>query len=244
MSKAESGALEVPLDDIKAEGNIRTFSGSDGPMKELIASVKRLGVLEPVLLTSIKDPAFKWQLVSGFRRYTAACEAGVDTIPARDLGKRTAADVGEIRLSENLQRLDMNPIEEGLALRAWMKDAGLNREAAAEQLGRSTAWVAFRLRFLDFPEEVQDLIAARRLPVLPAMNLLPYLEKNTPALLLKLARAAAERTGGPGEEARFKALLEKAERRPPPARSESSGGACTCGCRCCRGREQHSVPGG
>lgn len=239
MSKGEPGDFMVPLDEILAEGNIREFVGTDQPMKELIVSVKRGGVHTPVLLQPLRKGAFRYRLLAGFRRYTAACEAGMHSIPARVIRRTlTEADVTEIRLTENLHRLDMNPIEEARALLQFMEEGKLTQEAAAERLGRTGAWVSLTVRLLELPSHVQKWISTRQLSRSTGYKLLPYLKTQTEAWLVKAASKAV--AGEANRSLAFATMLEGAEKR---TREVVTDGVCRCACKCCIEKGHHAIPG-
>ena len=150
---------DVPLDLVDVGDNIRV---DPGELDELTASIEELGVLQPVKVTSMANG--RYRLLWGQRRVLASRQAGLETIPAIiDAGDDVLADPGPRRsieqLAENLQRKDLNPIEEAVALRAVLDATpDLTQVELAKRLGRSAPWVSNTLRLLDTASEVQDRI--------------------------------------------------------------------------------------
>lgn len=233
--------FQVRLDDILAEGNIRSFSTADDAAKELLTSVKALGVLQPVLLTLIQSRrrTHRYRLVAGFRRYAAARQAGLRRIPARLLGRLDGARLTEVRLTENFNRLEMTPMEEARGLGDFMRQTGLNQYKTAERLGRSQTWVSFRVRFLEFPAVVREMIHERRLSVSNAAEILPYLGKNPEEFIVRAARVGC----WTGNNMGFRAALAGGLRSSHPKGAHvKADGSCACGCRCCVDRGSHKPP--
>ncbi len=128
-------------------------------LKELADSIRQVGLLQPILLY---PEGGRYRIIAGERRWRAARMAELAAIPA------IVRDMDEVRrqeaaLIENLQREDLNPIEEALAVRALMEDCGLTQEAAAQRLGRSRPALANLLRLLSLPDSVIELVREGRL---------------------------------------------------------------------------------
>lgn len=128
-------------------------------LEELAASIREHGVLQPILVTETLDG---YQVVAGERRVRAARLAGLERIPAlvRHLADR---DQLEIALVENVQRADLDAIEEALAYRQLIDEFGMTQEGVAERVGRARATVANTLRLLDLHLDVQAAIAEGRI---------------------------------------------------------------------------------
>jgi ParB family transcriptional regulator, chromosome partitioning protein len=137
-------------------------------LRELADSIKQRGVIQPLLVrplaASLGDSSRRYELIAGERRWRAAREAGMTTVPVivRDASDQEAL---EIALIENLQREDLNPIEEARAYEQLATQFKLTQEQIAEKVGRSRAAVANSLRLLGLPGEVQSWIADQRLSV-------------------------------------------------------------------------------
>jgi ParB family chromosome partitioning protein len=131
----------------------------DAGLEDLAASIREHGVLQPVLVTETIDG---YQLVAGERRVRASRLAGLERIPAlvRQLADR---DQLEVALVENVQRADLDPIDEALAYRQLIDEFGLTQEHVAERVGKARATIANTLRLLDLHPDVQAAIADGRL---------------------------------------------------------------------------------
>lgn len=157
---AELSAPEIPLSQIYSGGNIRELD--QATLKELAESIKQQGVLEPVLLARGKIGPDRggrpYVVVAGFRRVAAAKLAGLVTVPAqvKDLNSQ---EIAEARLVENLQREDLNPMEEARALKALLEETKLGQAEIGKRIGKSQPYVANRLRLLGLPDEGQKLVA-------------------------------------------------------------------------------------
>lgn len=132
----------------------KTFK--DESLKELAASIKEKGVLQPIIVTRLGDGSFR--LIAGERRWRASQIAGLKKIPAlvKDVASRDAL---EIALIENIQREDLNPIETADAFSKLLKDFNLTQEELSERVGKERATVANYLRLLKLPDEIRTLIS-------------------------------------------------------------------------------------
>jgi len=148
----------------------RTFSETD--LETLTRSIRDKGVLQPILLRPSPTEPGHFQIVAGERRWRAAQRAELQTIPAvvRELDDR---QVLEIAIIENVQRADLNPIEEAMGYRALIERFGRTQEALGDIVGKSRSHVANTLRLLNLPEAVRDHVAAGRLSAGHARALIP-----------------------------------------------------------------------
>ncbi len=127
-------------------------------LQALADSIRQAGVLQPLLVVETNG---RYRIVAGERRFRAARMAGLDAVPCivRDF---TPAEQMEAALIENLQREDLNPIEEANAMKQFMESCGYTQEQAAKRLGKSRPAVANSLRLLTLPQAIQqDVIAGR-----------------------------------------------------------------------------------
>ena len=124
-------------------------------MHELQKSVEAKGVLTPILVREVEADDHDYQIIAGERRFRAAKMAGLDEIPARIL-KTNEVELLEIGLIENIQRENLNAIEEAEGYQALIGRFGKTQEALAEAVGKSRAHVANMLRLLNLPESVRD----------------------------------------------------------------------------------------
>lgn len=126
---------------------------------ELVESIREKGVLQPVVVRRRRDG---YELVMGERRLRAARQAGLENIPAV-VRRATDAEMLELALVENVQRRDLNPIDEALAYRRLADEFKLTHEEIARKVGKDRSTVSNALRLLALPYKVRDLLAAGRL---------------------------------------------------------------------------------
>jgi len=124
-------------------------------LEELTQSIKEKGLLQPVIVRQQKENHF--ELIAGERRWRSAIRAGLETIPAI-IRRASDRDLIEIALMENLQRSDLNPIEEARGYALMIEKYGLTQEVVAQRLGKNRATIANSLRLLSLSQPVQDLI--------------------------------------------------------------------------------------
>ena len=124
-------------------------------LSELAESIEQHGVLQPLVVRPLANGAY--QLVAGERRWRAARIAGLTEVPVV-IKELSDEEVIEIAMIENLQREDLNPLEEALGYRYIMDELGITQEQAAEKVGKSRPAVANALRLLKLPDEVQEMI--------------------------------------------------------------------------------------
>ena len=120
-------------------------------LEQLAASIRNVGVLQPIIVCATEGG--RYRIIAGERRWRAARLAGLSTIPAI-VRKMDAAHTREAALIENLQRDDLNPVEEAQAIRQLMDDFGATQEQIAERLGKSRPAIANSVRLLTLPDEV------------------------------------------------------------------------------------------
>ena len=156
---ADAGPSEIPLSRIRPNPLQPRRHIDEAELEALAASVAEHGVLLPVLVTQTLDG---YQLIAGERRFRAAQLAGLERIPAvvRQVADR---DQLELALVENLQREDLNPIEEAYAFRQLIDEFGMTQEGIAARMGRARSTVANTLRLLELDERIQAYIVEGRL---------------------------------------------------------------------------------
>ncbi|MCC5795145.1 MAG: ParB/RepB/Spo0J family partition protein [Chromatiales bacterium] len=169
-----SGARELPVDLLQRGAYQPRQDFDPGALEELAASIRAQGLVQPVVVRPLaregKGPQ-RYEIVAGERRWRAAQLAGLQSIPAvvRDLPDSAAIAVA---LIENIQREDLNPLEEAQALQRLVEEFALTHEQAAEAVGRSRAAVSNLLRLLELTEPVQDLLRSGALDMGHARALL------------------------------------------------------------------------
>src|SRR5882724_3794104 len=142
---------------------------------ELADSIKSRGLVQPILVRPLPRPnpteSQRYEIIAGERRWRAAQLAGISDIPAviRDVPDETAVSMA---LIENIQREDLNPLEEARALSRLIEEFGLTHQAAAEAVGRSRAAVSNLVRLMELADEVKELLEQRRIEMGHARALL------------------------------------------------------------------------
>ena len=161
---------------------------SEDKLDELAESIKAQGVIQPIVVREVRTGTGRtWEIIAGERRWRASRRAGLTEVPAvvRDVDDRT---VVAMALIENIQREDLNPLEEAQALQRLIEEFMLTHAQAAEAVGRSRAAVSNLLRLLELPPAIRKLVQERRLEMGHARALLTL----APELASKLAAEAAE----------------------------------------------------
>lgn len=157
--EARENRLEVNLYDIDTNPNQPRKTFDPEKLAELAASIKRHGIVQPIL---VKKNGSRYTIVAGERRYRAARQAGLMKVPVTltDIDEDT---VMEISLVENIQRENLNPIEEAAAIKLLMQQHDLTQEEVSERVGKSRPAIANALRLLTLAKSVQKLIKDGRL---------------------------------------------------------------------------------
>jgi ParB family chromosome partitioning protein len=157
----ETGSMlqEIPIGRLRPNPRQPRDHFDEEALASLAASIKELGVLQPVLVRPVGD---EFELVAGERRWRAAKRAGLQTIPA--LVRDTTDDASlEQALVENLHREDLNPLEEAAAYQQLLEDFGLTHEELAARMGKSRAAITNTLRLFQLPAGIQRLVAEGQL---------------------------------------------------------------------------------
>ena len=153
---------EVPIELLRRNPEQPRRYFAEPELDELAASIREKGVLQPLLVRPAPGAPGEYQIVAGERRWRAAQRASLRVLPVVVREDLTNLDVLEIGIIENVQRADLNPVEEGLAYLALMESFGRTQEQVAETVGKSRSHVANTLRLLTLPEVVrQHLIEGR-----------------------------------------------------------------------------------
>ena len=158
QSKSRDELHHLPLDVIRP-GRYQPRSVFDEEkLAELADSIRAQGIVQPVVVRPVGDD--EYELIAGERRWRAAQIAGIDDIPAvvRDVPDEVSVAMA---LIENIQREDLNPLEEATALRRLIDDFQMTHQEAADAVGRSRAAVSNLLRLLELMQEVKDMIDMR-----------------------------------------------------------------------------------
>jgi ParB family chromosome partitioning protein len=146
----------------------------EGALYELAESIKAQGIMQPILVRQLSEGpnAGKYEIIAGERRFRASRLAGLESVPVlvRDVPNEAAAAMA---LIENIQREDLNPLEEAQGLQRLIKEFGLTHETAAQAVGRSRSAASNLLRLLNLADPVQSMLMAGDLDMGHARALLP-----------------------------------------------------------------------
>jgi len=160
VADAASSLIEVPVASVRPSSFQPRSHFDEEAMASLTASIRELGVLQPVLVRPAEGGSY--ELIAGERRWRAAKRAGLQTIPAL---VRTATDTASLEQAvvENLHRQDLNPLEEAAAFQQLIEDFGLTHEQLATRVGKSRAAITNTLRLFQLPPTIQRLVAENQL---------------------------------------------------------------------------------
>ena len=209
------GAAGIPLRDIEPNPHQPRTYFDDGALAELSESIRQNGLITPI---TVRKTGETYQIIAGERRWRASRLAGLEEIPA------VVLEVDEqtgylLALIENLQREDLNPMEEAEGYKRLMDELSLTQEGVAERVGRSRPAVANAMRLLALPEQVCDLVVDGTLSAGHARTLLPLGDGER---MYKVAQTVLERDLSVRDTERLvKRLCEEEEEKPAPARGDA-----------------------
>lgn len=154
-NETNTGVAELKITQIEPDPTQPRKDFDQEKLDLLAESIRMHGVIQPLIVTEQKDGFYR--IIAGERRWRAAKQAGLTTVPAvvRQYSKEQSA---EIALVENLQREDLNGIEEARGYKTLMEEFSLTQQQVAEKVGKSRPAVANALRLLNLPESVQDMV--------------------------------------------------------------------------------------
>jgi ParB family chromosome partitioning protein len=200
-----SGAREIPIELIAANPSQPRQDFGEAEIAALTDSIREKGILQPILVRPL--PEGRYQIVAGERRWRAAQRAGLKGVPAlvRELDD---TETLEVAIVENVQRADLNPVEEALGYRALIDQFGRTQEQVAAVVGKSRSHVANLLRLLNLPDEVLVMLRDGRLSAGHARTLVGAADP------IGLARRVVK----DGLNVRLAEALAKSESTPDPAK--------------------------
>ncbi len=186
ISTASGGVQTVRIADIEPNPNQARKKFDTEALEELAQSIREHGIIQPIVVRENGNGYYG--IIAGERRWRAARMAGLTEVPViiKDTDEGTAA---EISLIENLQRENLNPVEEALGYKDLMDNFSLTQEQAAAKVGKSRAAVANILRLLKLPDAVLNLVRDDKLSYGHARALIPLTEKLTEQALLAHANS-------------------------------------------------------
>ena len=182
-----ASAVKLKLTDIEPNRGQPRKHFDETALDELAQSIEKHGVIQPLLVRPLSDGSY--QLVAGERRWRAARMAGLTEVPVviRDLSEE---DAMALSLIENLQREDLDPIEEAEGYRTLMETCGITQEEAAARVGKSRPAVANLMRLLSLPQDVRNMVSVGTLSPGHARALLPL---GNDALIAQFAKEIVEK---------------------------------------------------
>ena len=211
---SSGGGLELAVKDVHPNPNQPRKDFDAGELEQLADSIKREGLLQPIL---VRQAEKGYEIVAGERRWQASKKAGLKTIPAIVVSLDDEQTL-RVALVENLQRSDLNAIEEARGYRQLMKEGDLTQGEVAEAVSKSRSTIANALRLLDLPDEVQELVLQGRISAGHARTVLTLPDKEK---RIAFGNKIAEEGMSVREAERLAALLasgnvERAKRPPTP----------------------------
>jgi ParB family chromosome partitioning protein len=155
----QAGIAEVPVDQISPNPHQPRQAINQDELRELAHSIAEHGLIQPLIVTQVGE---RYQLIAGERRWRASRLAGLATVPVV-VKETTPQQMLELAIVENIQRADLNPLEEAQAYAQLMEEFGLTQEAVAERVGKSRTAVANTVRLLNLPAQIKEDLAAGQL---------------------------------------------------------------------------------
>jgi ParB family chromosome partitioning protein len=208
--------LSLPVEAVERNPDQPRKRFDEAKLEELAASIRQHGVVEPIL---VRREGARYRILAGERRWRAAQRAGLREVPAL-VREATDREAFELALVENIQRADLNAIEEAEAYEVLASDHGLTQEEIAARVGKERSTVANALRLLKLPEEVRDTVRTGQLDMGHARALLGLGSADE---MKKLAqRAVREGLSVRALEALIRSLGKKAPRKGAPSESAST----------------------
>ena len=150
----DENLLTVDLDKLKAREDQPRKNFDDDSLEELANSIKADGVIQPIVVRKVGD---KYEIIAGERRFRASKLAGLEKVPivVKNVSDRKAR---ELALVENIQREDLNPIEEALSLKTLMEEYKLTQQELSDIVGKSRSYIANNLRLLNLSDYIKDYL--------------------------------------------------------------------------------------
>jgi ParB family chromosome partitioning protein len=179
----------IKISRITPRGDQPRKNFDDNALQVLADSIREHGVIQPIVVRELGVLDDNYEIIAGERRWRAAKMAGLDEIPAVIM-TGDELKVAEVALIENVQRKDLNPIEEAMAYKALIERFGLKQEEVAQQAGKSRSAIANMLRLLELPDEVLVMVQEEKLSMGHARALLGL---NDEEKMLPLAELTVEK---------------------------------------------------
>ncbi len=185
---SDTGIVELPINEIEPNRDQPRKEFDEVALAELADSIAQHGLLQPI--TVRPTASLRYQIVAGERRWRACRLAGLERVPVI-VRNMTDLECAQIALIENLQREDLNPVEEALGYRSLMDSHGLTQEQVASAVGKSRPTVANSLRLLGLPEDVLLLVNNGEISAGHGRALLSFKDEDAMYRAVELAKKGA-----------------------------------------------------
>lgn len=216
-SPSGEAVQQIEVDAVQANRYQPRQEFDEGALEELKESIQNYGVLQPILVRRLPDGGY--ELIAGERRLRAAKLAGVQEIPAL-IKEYNDVEISEISLIENIQREDLNAMEEARAYDRLMTEFQLTQEAMAGKLGRSRSHIANMLRLLKLAPKVQDYVSNGTLSMGQAR---PLLALEDPSMQCEIADMIQEQDLSARQAEALVKRIQAGERPSPPPETPAEG---------------------
>lgn len=190
FEESQKELIQVPITQVEPNKAQPRKTFEKDALDELASSIAQNGMLQPIIARPLKNG--QYQIVSGERRWRAARLAGLREVPVivKELDDKTTLEIG---LIENLQREDLNIVEEAKGYRVLIEEFSLTQEEVAKRVGKSRPVIANAMRILALPEKVLDLVLEGQLSSGHARALLPLQELYEPQAFIKLVEQIVQK---------------------------------------------------
>lgn len=185
---------KIPLTQIGANPDQPRKTFSDSELNDLAASIRERGVIQPILLRSVTGQPYMYEIVAGERRFRASKIAGLSEIPAiiKTISNENAM---EIALIENVQRENLNPIEEANAYKNLMQKCGYGMDDVVRLIGKSESYIRNSIRLTDLPKSVQKMVQNGDISASHARTIAVAENPEKLAIEIKNKKLSVEQTG-------------------------------------------------
>ena len=215
VEESSSTPVKLKIMDIEPNREQPRKMFDDEALRELADSIAQHGVIQPLLVRPIKDGGY--QLVAGERRWRASRMAGLTEVPVviKELDDNETV---ELAMIENLQREDLNPLEEALGYKYMMEKLGVTQEEAAQKVGKGRSTVTNALRLLKLPDEVLAMIESKKLSPGHARALLAF---ESEAQMIEVAKLIVSKGLSVREVEKMSKNTEKTSKPPKKAKRDT-----------------------
>ena len=222
LQAQSGGSVTLPISQVEPGLNQPRKHFDEEALADLSESIRQHGILQPLTVRRLASGYY--QIIAGERRWRAARMAGLTEIPAM-IVEADDRKVMELGLIENLQREDLNPMEEAMGYRSLMKDYGLTQDEVSQRVSKSRPTVANAMRLLQLPQEVQWLIEQGNLSAGHGRAMLPL---GDPDVEIDLAEEIMRKNLSVREVERLIASLGKTKKKKPGLDREVAAGYRDC----------------